>query len=122
VNDHISEIGAAWSRVEFEARLREQGKATPEQVCGWVANRFSYQVAIPVKDAAVLSNCPDREVRRGWIQRILDHDGFDYGTTKDEGGIEAWIRLGIATGLTREEITDFRHVIPAPCNLQSMPT
>jgi pyrroloquinoline-quinone synthase len=129
VNDHIPEIGAAWSRVEFEARLREQGKAyhifhpfnvmlntgnaTPEQVRGWVANRFSYQVAIPVKDAAVLSNCPDREVRRGWIQRILDHDGFDYGTTKDEGGIEAWIRLGIATGLTREEITDFRHVIPA---------
>ena len=32
---------------------------------------------------------------------------------KDEGGIEAWIRLGLAVGLTREEITDLRHVIPA---------
>jgi len=121
--------GSAWSREEFEARLREQGKAyhihhpfnvmlntgkaRPEQIRGWVANRYSYQVAIPVKDAAVLSNCPDREVRRGWIQRILDHDGFQINGVKDEGGIEAWIRLGIATGLTREEITDFRHVIPA---------
>ena len=125
----IHESTLAWSRTEFEARLREQGKAyhihhpfnvmlntgkaTPEQIRGWVANRYSYQVAIPVKDAAVMSNCPDREVRREWIQRILDHDGFNIGGVKDEGGIEAWIRLGIATGLTREEITDFRHVIPA---------
>jgi len=45
-------------------------------VRGWVANRFYYQIAIPIKDAAVLSNCPDRDVRRGWVQRILDHDGF----------------------------------------------
>ena len=44
---------------------------------GWVANRFYYQTAIPIKDAAILSNCPDREVRRGWVQRILDHDGFE---------------------------------------------
>ena len=74
---------------------------------------FCPDVAIPVKDAAVLANCPDREVRREWIQRILDHDGFEIGGVKDEGGIEAWIRLGLAVGLTREEITDLRHVIPA---------
>lgn len=129
----LSDTGSAWSRVEFEARLREQGKAyhihhpynvmlntgkaSPEQIRGWVANRFSYQVAIPVKDAAVLSNCPDREVRRGWIQRILDHDGYEIsgpnGTVRDEGGIEAWIRLGEACGLSREEIVDGRHIIPA---------
>ena len=73
---------------------------------GWVANRFYYQIAIPIKDAAVLSNCPDREVRRGWVQRILDHDGVGSG---DEGGIEAWLRLGEAVGLTRDEVAD-----PAP--------
>jgi pyrroloquinoline-quinone synthase len=28
------------------------------------------------------------------------------------GGIEAWIQLGEATGLAREEITDLRHVVP----------
>ena len=115
----------AWSREEFEARLRDKGQAyhihhpfnvmlntgnaSPEQIRGWVANRFSYQVAIPVKDAAVMSNCPDREIRRGWVQRILDHDGYG----DDPGGIEAWIRLGEAVGLTREEVTDGRHVIPA---------
>ena len=119
----------AWTRDEFEARLRERGKAyhihhpfnvmlntgkaTPEQVRGWVANRFCYQVAIPVKDAAVMSNCPDREVRRGWVQRILDHDGFQIGPVKDEGGIEAWLRLAQAVGLSREEVQDQRHVSPA---------
>ncbi len=121
--------GSAWSREEFEVQLRErgrsyhihhpfnrmlnEGRATPEQVRGWVANRFYYQIAIPLKDAAILSNCPDREVRRGWIQRILDHDGFELGDVKDEGGIEAWLRLAQATGLTREEVLDQRHVIPA---------
>lgn len=119
----------AWNRIEFEAQLRERGrsyhihhpfnvmlntgKATPEQIRGWVANRFYYQIAIPIKDAAVLSNCTDREVRRGWIQRILDHDGFEIGGVKDPGGIEAWLRLGEAVGLTREEIEDQRHLIPA---------
>jgi pyrroloquinoline-quinone synthase len=122
-----------WNHEEFEAQLRDKGsayhihhpfnvmlntgKATPEQIRGWVANRFYYQIAIPVKDAAILSNTPDREIRRQWIQRILDHDGYeitapDGVTVRDEGGIEAWIKLGEATGLKREEIVDLRHVVP----------
>ena len=52
-----------------------EGALTPEQIRGWVANRFYYQVKIPQKDGAILSNCPDREVRRRWLQRVLDHDG-----------------------------------------------
>lgn len=120
---------AAWSRDEFEARLRERGKAyhihhpfnqmlnngraTPEQVRGWVANRWVYQIAIPMKDGAILSNCPDREVRRGWVQRILDHDGFELGGIRDPGGLEAWLRLADAVGLQRDEVEDQRHVVPA---------
>jgi len=115
----------AWNREEFEAKLREkgaayhihhpfnrmlnEGRANPEQIRGWVANRYYYQISIPIKDAAILSNCPDRAVRREWVQRILDHDGYG----DDPGGIEAWARLGLATGLAREEIEDQRHVIPA---------
>ena len=115
---------AAWDRGEFEARLREkgaayhihhpfnrmlnEGRASPEQIRGWVANRWYYQISIPVKDAAILSNCPDRAVRRDWVQRILDHDGHG----DDPGGIDAWLRLGVATGLAREAIEDQRHVIP----------
>jgi len=118
-----------WSRDEFERRLREQGKAyhiyhpfnvmlnngtaSVEQIQGWVANRFCYQVAIPIKDAAVMSNCTDREIRREWIKRMLDHDGFeDLNGHTDVGGIEAWVRLGIAVGLERDEIEDLRHVTP----------
>ena len=119
----------AWTPEEFEIKLRERGRsyhiyhpfnvmlnggcATPEQVRGWVANRFYYQIAIPIKDAAVLSNCPDPVVRRGWVQRILDHDGFNLGGIQDEGGIEAWLRLAEAVGLTRAEVLDLRHVVPA---------
>ena len=47
------------------------------QLQGWVANRLAYQRAIPRKDAAILSNCPDEDVRREWMQRIIDHDGVE---------------------------------------------
>jgi pyrroloquinoline quinone (PQQ) biosynthesis protein C len=85
----VSEV--AWTRAEFEDRLRAKerfyhihhpfhvlmntGKLEREAIQGWVANRFYYQVSIPIKDAAVLANCPDRAVRREWIKRIIDHDG-----------------------------------------------
>ncbi len=111
------------SREEFASRLRgfadyyhihhpyhvlmHEGKLNRQQIQGWVANRFYYQITIPRKDGAVLANCPDREVRRHWIQRIIDHDGQD-----DTGGIEAWLHLGMACGLSREELLDLRHVLP----------
>jgi pyrroloquinoline-quinone synthase len=55
-----------------------------------------------------MSNMPDRDQRRLWIQRIIDHDG----TRGEEGGIEAWLRLGEACGLEREAITSLKHVLP----------
>jgi pyrroloquinoline-quinone synthase len=115
---------AALSRPDFEARLRgmeryyhihhpfhiamNEGGLERDAVRGWVANRFYYQIQIPRKDAAILANCPDRDVRRLWIRRILDHDGQQ----ADEGGIEAWLRLAEAVGLQREEVQDLRHVLP----------
>jgi pyrroloquinoline-quinone synthase len=116
---------APWPPEEFIAHLRAQGTRyhnlhpfhrrmdagdlTREELQRWVANRFYYQKCIPLKDAAILSNCPDPEVRREWIGRIIDHDGTAPGT----GGIELWIRLGIALGVPREEMEDERHVLPA---------
>jgi pyrroloquinoline-quinone synthase len=115
---------APWSREEFEAQLRGQGSAyhihhpynvmlntgaaNPTQIRGWVANRFYYQISIPIKDAAILANCPDRTVRRNWVQRILDHDGYG----DDPGGIESWLRLGTAVGLSRESMEDLSRVLP----------
>jgi pyrroloquinoline-quinone synthase len=113
-----------WSKAEFESQLRAKGagyhihhpfnikmsngQLTPEQIRGWVANRFYYQVNIPQKDAAIIANCPDRETRRKWVRRILDHDGWE----DNAGGIEAWTALGQAVGLTREELWSQRHVQP----------
>jgi pyrroloquinoline-quinone synthase len=116
---------APWSKAEFERQLRakesgyhthhpfhlmmNEGKLTPAQIRGWVANRFYYQFCIPMKNAAVLSNCPDREVRRLWVRRILDQDG----SADEPGGLEAWIRLGEACGIDRTELTSLRMVLPA---------
>ncbi len=114
----------AWTREEFELRLREAGRAyhihhpfnrmlnggsaTPAQIRGWVANRFYYQINIPVKDAAILANCPERAVRRNWVQRILDHDGYG----DDPGGIESWLRLAEAVGLERPQVESLEQVLP----------
>jgi pyrroloquinoline-quinone synthase len=90
----------------FHVRMNA-GRLSRRQLQGWVANRFYYQLNIPRKDAAILANCPDLDVRRRWVRRILDHDGTGPG----EGGIEAWLRLGEAVGLTREEMLDERHLV-----------
>src|SRR6201984_590204 len=96
-----------------------EGRLSQEALRGWVANRFYYQRNIPIKDAAILANCPVREVRRAWIHRILEHDGvlpkaMEDGTPATpgqeglagarpytEGGIEGWLRLGEACGVSR---------------------
>jgi pyrroloquinoline-quinone synthase len=91
----------------FHQHMRE-GALSKRQLQGWVANRLAYQRAIPRKDAAIISNCPDPAVRRLWLQRIVDHDG----TEPNSGGIEMWIRLGEALGVPREEMEDERHVLP----------
>ena len=136
-----------WDRKTFVEKLRgigvrgyhdkhpfhlamNEGRLSPEALRGWVANRFYYQRNIPIKDAAILANCPVREVRRAWIHRILDHDGVipkameggapatpDVTGSRaiappDEGGIEAWLRLGMACGLSRDELLDNRHLLP----------
>ena len=116
--------GPRWSREQFEEQLRARGAGyhihhpfnvrmnsgllSKEQVRGWVANRFYYQVNIPQKDGAIIANCSDRETRRKWVRRILDHDGAD----GHEGGIEAWVRLGAATGIEPEALWSQRHVVP----------
>jgi pyrroloquinoline-quinone synthase len=119
-----SDVAAAWDETEFEQQLREQGrayhiyhpfnvmlnsgKASREQIQGWVANRFYYQISIPRKDAAIIANCPDRDVRRRWVDRILDHDGHG----DDPGGIEAWLRLAEAVGMDRAEVEGLQGLIP----------
>jgi pyrroloquinoline-quinone synthase len=114
----------AWTPEEFVAHLKDQGtryhdlhpfhrrmnagQLSRDELRRWVANRYYYQVSIPIKDAAILSNCPEADVRREWIRRILDHDGEAPGG----GGIESWLRLGQALGVDREEMESERLVLP----------
>jgi pyrroloquinoline-quinone synthase len=114
----------AWSPEEFESHLRAKdrnyhihhpfnvmlnsGRARPEQIRGWVCNRFYYQISIPLKDAAIIANCDDRKVRRQWVQRILDHDGYG----DDAGGIESWLRLAEAVGLERSRVESLADLLP----------
>jgi pyrroloquinoline-quinone synthase len=72
---------------------------------------FYYQSCIPQKDAAIISNCPEREVRRIWVKRILDHDGIN-GDDTNGGGIKKWLKLGESVGLTNEEMLNFSHLLP----------
>ncbi len=116
---------APWPPEEFIARLRAQGERyhdlhpfhrrmdagelTRQELQRWVSNRLYYQRCIPLKDAAILANCPEVEVRRVWIQRILDHDGTGDGT----GGTESWLRLGEALGVSRAELVSEHRIVPA---------
>jgi len=89
----------------FHVRMYE-GKCTKEEIQGWVANRFYYQSAIPIKDAAIMSNNPPLEDRRKWLDRIIDHDSVG-------GGIDAWLELGLAVGLKKEDLISHKYVLPA---------
>jgi len=120
----MTENKKPWTRDEFEQQLRSrekyyhinhdfhilmnEGGLDKEAVKGWVANRFYYQTTIPIKDAAIMSNCTDRDARRQWVQRIIDHDGIE----GEDGGIEAWLQLAEAVGLSRDETLSYEHVLP----------
>src|SRR6218665_640980 len=111
-------------RAAFEARLRAlqaryhihhpfnqrmaSGQCSRARIQGCVANRFYYQVNIPLTDASIRSNCPARAPRREWVLRILDH----VASAAEPGGIEAWSRLGEAVGLTRAALWSQQMVLP----------
>jgi pyrroloquinoline-quinone synthase len=94
-------------RHSFHQRMNA-GLLSRSQLQGWIANRFCYQVNLPRKDANILANCPVPAVRVRWIQRISDHDG----SPGAPGGIEAWLRLGEAAGLPRDEMMAQTLVVP----------
>ncbi|MGB8523241.1 MAG: pyrroloquinoline-quinone synthase PqqC [Candidatus Acidiferrales bacterium] len=89
--------------------LMHEGKLTRGQLQAWALNRYYYQSRIPIKDATILARSEDAEFRRAWRKRIFDHDGD--GT--HPGGIEKWLRLVEATGLTREKALGGDGILPA---------
>ena len=114
-----------WSPEQFEAAIRavgaeryhdkhpfhkmlHGGKATKGQVQAWALNRYCYQAGVPRKDAALMSRCHDRELRREWIHRIHDHDGLG----AEAGGIERWLVLTDGLGLNRDYVVSRAGALP----------
>jgi pyrroloquinoline-quinone synthase len=89
--------------------LLHGGQLAKPQVQAWALNRYCYQAAVPRKDAALISRTDDRDLRRMWIGRILDHDG----RSDEEGGIDRWLALTDALGLDQEYVTSMRGALPA---------
>ena len=90
-------------------RLLHGGCLSRGQVQAWALNRYYYQSRIPMKDAALLSRCEDRELRREWLVRVLDHDGMG----EQEGGIMRWLRLCEGLGLDPAYVRSEAGILPA---------
>ena len=90
--------------------LLHGGKLNKGQVQAWALNRYCYQSAVPRKDAALISRVHDRELRRAWNHRILDHDGLP---PDEPGGIERWLVLTDGLGLDRDYVVSRRGALPA---------
>jgi pyrroloquinoline-quinone synthase len=90
-------------------RLLHGGKLNKGQVQAWALNRYCYQAGVPRKDAALMSRALDRQLRREWVHRILDHDG----SVGEEGGIERWLVLTDALGLDRAYVVSMEGALPA---------
>jgi coenzyme PQQ biosynthesis protein C len=89
--------------------MMHEGKLNRGQLQAWALNRYYYQSRIPIKDAIILSRSDDRNFRVAWRKRIVDHDG----DANSNGGIERWLKLGEATGLSRENIQSGNGILPA---------
>jgi pyrroloquinoline-quinone synthase len=90
-------------------KLLHSGKLNKGQVQAWALNRYCYQEAVPRKDAALISRAHDRELRRAWVHRVLDHDGFG----EEAGGIERWLVLTDGLGLKRDYVISRQAALPA---------
>src|SRR2546422_8012034 len=53
--------------------------------------------------------------RQQWIRRIVDHDGCP----GEEGGIEAWLRLGEAMDVPRADLLSQRRLVRKSTRLNS---
>ena len=96
-----------WHDHPFSVHLRE-GKLSREALKSWVANRYYYQKCIPLKDAAILANCDNSDVRRRWAARLLAQDGDAPG----RGELAEWRQLAAAVGIADAELADDTLVVP----------
>ncbi len=86
-----------------------EGRLTRGQLQAWTLNRYYYQSMIPIKDAIILSRGLDPAFRRAWRKRVIDHDGDG----NSDGGIQRWLKLAEATGLSADQVRAGVGILPA---------
>lgn len=92
----------------FHLRMHE-GRLTRGQLQAWALNRYYYQSIIPVKDSIILSKSDNRTFRVAWRKRVIDHDGDGV----NPGGMQKWLKLAEATGLSADRVASEKEVLPA---------
>ncbi len=95
-------------QLPVHTRMHE-GQLTRGQLQAWALNRYYYQSRIPIKDAIILSRSEDKEFRKAWRKRIVDHDG----DAASAGGIQRWIKLAEAAGLDPTRVERGDGILPA---------
>jgi len=109
LEEALRDIGAKrYHRLHPFHKMLHAGQCSKGQVQAWALNRYCYQSAVPRKDAALMSRCHDRQLRRDWIHRIMDHDGYG----EEEGGIERWLVLTDGLGLDRDYVVSMKGALP----------
>ena len=91
--------------------LMHEGALSRGQLQAWALNRYYYQSNVPRKDAALLARTDDHAFRAAWRKRLQDHDGD--GPDSAPGGIEKWLKLVEATGLSRLQAVRNEGILPA---------
>jgi len=92
--------------------LMHEGALSRGQLQAWALNRYYYQSHIPQKDAALLARSDDPVFRLAWRKRLADHDGVNEQGAPP-GGIEKWLKLVEATGLSRLQAIRGEGILPA---------
>jgi pyrroloquinoline-quinone synthase len=106
----LFEIGAErYHNLHPFHELLHNGELNRGQVQAWALNRYCYQAAIPMKDASLMGRIEDRELRKQWLHRVTDHDGYE----DDEGGIMRWLILTDGLGLDRDYVISRQGALPA---------
>jgi len=90
-------------------QLMHDGQLTRGQLQAWALNRYYYQSHIPIKDATILSHSEDHTFRVAWRKRVLEQDG----TGDIPGGLEKWLKLVEASGLSRVQAILGEGILPA---------
>lgn len=89
----------------WDLRFRE-GQCTREQLQGWARERFYFVQQVPIKEYAILYNCPYPEVRRIWLTKAIEEEGEDIIGGKHRAHPEYWLKLCEGLGLTRESVLE----------------